>query len=895
MKHRTIPKIKNLFGAIVIYLCTSGLYAYTFDWNTQGWDDEDLSNSYTDVDGSGIDISINITGDTNRFGDNSPRLDDDDGNLNNDNLKLYVNYKNKTQSVTETIKFSVPVRLSNLRWRDIDYSNNRFDDKVIVSAKDADGNTVYASYESPGSAIESHAQGEYESDDTQNYTPEDSEAMVTLGFDTYVKELTFTYTDGDSAPNNPKGQAIWFDDFDFQPKDTDGDGVPDFQDIDDDGDGILDAVEIQGGGTCPYGFFHVISGQLNVFDAENSVYLPIGPGHDSINGMGFDEQSGKLYAVIMEDSSDDDGTTLAEGDVIEIDRYTGKIKKASSKNLKSNSGDFYNGVLYERIRNKKIKKWNEATDTTTILTLDASFPPVDFSISDASGTPMGYGLKTTNTNTGKTKIYTVNLSTGAVTTKTITVTTPDGGTLSQGWGATFMADDNQSGQRKMYAANNAGYIYEIVGFDTNSPSAQFVYRSVETNNNDGASCKDANQYAADTDGDGIPDYLDLDSDNDGIPDNVEAQSTGNYTAPSGNDSDGDGLDDAYDPDDGGTSVPLPDTDHDGTLDFLDSDSDNDGYSDCEEGLLEVNGTTKTCPPTSIRPNGFPDWATDTDDYDDVNGYTDNPQTDLFNETGNTDEVGYREFLCGKTEYKLTAYQWRLISLPCDAGNVDIQTLFGNTLGTYGNSGNWVVYGQSGSDNYEVNASAGSNHKNTAKVQLAATDKMQVGKSYWIIADADHNITIDKTIDGLAPTSTQDADASAFGIQDPDFLKVHGHSLPDNLMNHSGWVKKYMAGNPFPYSFNMDNLYFSHGGGGNYHPMGDTANDPYISSVVYTHDSSDLTDQNVTAGGGYQPIDPATPGLGGSLIPMEGFFVKILENSDQGSNSFAYPLTYGNDK
>ena len=83
---------------------------------------------------------------------------------------------------------------------------------------------------------------------------------------------------------------------------------------------------------------------------------------------------------------------------------------------------------------------------------------------------------------------------------------------------------------------------------------------------------------ADTDGDGVADYLDLDSDNDGIYDNIEAQATASYTPPSGVDSDGDGLDDAYET---GGLTPV-DTDGDGTADYLDTDSDNDGISDTDE-------------------------------------------------------------------------------------------------------------------------------------------------------------------------------------------------------------------------------------------------------------------------------------------------------------------------
>lgn len=88
----------------------------------------------------------------------------------------------------------------------------------------------------------------------------------------------------------------------------------------------------------------------------------------------------------------------------------------------------------------------------------------------------------------------------------------------------------------------------------------------------------AEETYADSDGDGIFDHLDSDSDDDGITDNVEAQTTSGYVAPTGIDSNGDGLDEAYETD-GLTPV---DTDADGTADFLDTDSDNDGISDTDE-------------------------------------------------------------------------------------------------------------------------------------------------------------------------------------------------------------------------------------------------------------------------------------------------------------------------
>src|SRR5690606_22410810 len=80
----------------------------------------------------------------------------------------------------------------------------------------------------------------------------------------------------------------------------------------------------------------------------------------------------------------------------------------------------------------------------------------------------------------------------------------------------------------------------------------------------------------DSDGDGIPDQIDLDSDNDGIPDSFESQGQ-NYSALSGTDTNGDGLDNIF-----GDGISPADSDSDGIPDFLDLDSDNDGIYDAVE-------------------------------------------------------------------------------------------------------------------------------------------------------------------------------------------------------------------------------------------------------------------------------------------------------------------------
>ncbi|NDV15636.1 hypothetical protein GO009_06315 [Muricauda sp. TY007] len=117
----------------------------------------------------------------------------------------------------------------------------------------------------------------------------------------------------------------------------------------------------------------------------------------------------------------------------------------------------------------------------------------------------------------------------------------------------------------------------------------------------------------DTDGDGIPNYQDLDSDGDGIPDNVEAQTSLNYISPSGVDANNNGLDDAYE----GSGLSAVDTDGDGTPDFMDTDSDNDGTLDTIEATLTLAGSDSDN-------DGLDNNVDSSTGYSDPGGTIDNP-------------------------------------------------------------------------------------------------------------------------------------------------------------------------------------------------------------------------------------------------------------------------------
>jgi hypothetical protein len=702
-----------------------------------------------------------------------------------------------------------------------------------------------------------------DSTSTNTYTISDSKYL------TNHSAISFKLTN--AADANWKIKDVKFS-VDFE--DTDDDNVSDAKDIDTDGDGILNSVEIQGEDSCGYGFYQVISGVLYVYDPEHSTYIQIGDQKVDYNGLGYDIDTGYMYAVVKEDGQDDDGTSISDKDIIRIDRQTGKIKKVGTLKYTSAAADFYDGKLYyiDNANEGDIRVWDLKTgDDTQYIDTDLT-NIYDFAImKDADdGKLYGYGI-----NGGD--LYRINLTDKTVSNYSITFndSNVDNGELSNSWGAAFVANDNE-----LYISNNNGYIYQITDYDTDQPKATFKYRSALTNNNDGASCMHKNMFAPDSDNDNYTDYLDSDSDNDGIPDNVEAQTTSDYTTTSGTDDDSDGLDDAYDSNtdgvDGSYGIVPVDTDKDHIPDYVDSDTDNDGYTDCEEGNNNAD-----CDNIDVGDNGLASWAEDNDDYSDPNGNVNDPTSDLLNETGDTNETAYREFLCGKSNFKITEYQWRMISVPCDTGSNSIKDLFGDTLGTYGDDNDWVMYKQTGDDNYEVT----DDHPTTNKTLLDENDTLEVGVSYWIIADSNQTLNIDESLDDLNPTSTKNS--SDLGIDDPLFSLVHTVDLPASSTDND---KKFMTGNPFPYKIDFSEIYFNHASSDDYYAMGDTNNDDYILARIYTHDSSDTSDKNESAGGGYKVIDPQTPGLSeGQVVPMEGFFIDLKTSSDEDNNTFAYPL------
>ncbi len=148
----------------------------------------------------------------------------------------------------------------------------------------------------------------------------------------------------------------------------------------------------------------------------------------------------------------------------------------------------------------------------------------------------------------------------------------------------------------------------------------------------------------DSDNDGIPNHMDIDADNDGIPDNVEAQTTAGYIAPNDDDEAtyqaNNGLNSAY------PNGIIPNN-HDGTdtPDYIDLDSDNDLVPDNNEGNdFNFDGEPdQTFTGNDTDGDGLDDGyeGSDINDGFDVNDEIDDPANDLP-DTDGTEDVNYRD-------------------------------------------------------------------------------------------------------------------------------------------------------------------------------------------------------------------------------------------------------------
>ena len=185
----------------------------------------------------------------------------------------------------------------------------------------------------------------------------------------------------------------------------------------------------------------------------------------------------------------------------------------------------------------------------------------------------------------------------------------------------------------------------------------------------------------DTDGDGIPDYLDLDSDNDGIYDSIEAGANAGDLDVNGRITGGVNSDGIPTNANGGNGFTLTDTDSDGNFNPYDIDSDGDSCSDANEYYNR---------PGADGGDGDGEFGTDTPSDVDANGLVTGATYDGSTLSNVTDSG--TSTACS---YSLTGGScWRTLASPNDGSTyADYFSTFDSPTGNFG--GLWTQ-GVSGS-------------------------------------------------------------------------------------------------------------------------------------------------------------------------------------------------------
>ncbi|MEQ1645436.1 MAG: hypothetical protein ABL959_18445, partial [Pyrinomonadaceae bacterium] len=327
--------------------------------------------------------------------------------------------------------------------------------------------------------------------------------------------------------------------------DSDADGVVNSIDIDDDNDGILDWTENT---STP------VSTTLT-YDATASAAAT------QVNGQPVIILTDGTVTVTITNNS---GATIT-GNAVETDDGSGGAESIRITATSPSGTVLIQGLQFTDLDNfdpsfyvdalalDQTGTWSNLTNTNGTDAL------VAYSLDSSGETAAG-------TATGETVSFATLVSAGALSGVLLNPTS----TTENDYQATFTFDEATS-------------TFLIFGTDTVSPMNQvttFVFNTLPITY--------VVQNDVDSDGDGLVDRLDIDSDNDGITDNVEAQATAGYIAPTGSDDDNDGLDNAFDANDADTSIAASvgltpvNTDGADAVDYLDSDSDNDGAADLSE-------------------------------------------------------------------------------------------------------------------------------------------------------------------------------------------------------------------------------------------------------------------------------------------------------------------------
>jgi gliding motility-associated-like protein len=419
-----------------------------------------------------------------------------------------------------------------------------------------------------------------------------------------------------------------------QATDKDGDGVPDLTDIDDDNDGILDTDEgtddaDQDGLPNSRDLDSDNDGIPDIIEAGGSD--PDGNGFPGTGLIGTNVDANGLASILAglpisindaQDDFDDDGIK----NFLDIDSDNDGVFDAIEAGGTDANGD---GRVGPGVAND----------------IDADgFPDIVDPVNNNGGAVLGIRLPNLNSDGAQLPNY-LDLDSdddGIPDVLEAGGADPDNdGTIGSGAitdtdgdGASDLVDNNNGGTALINGDIDGDGIPNTMDLDSDGDGIRDVIEAggidndgdgrigsgaiTDTNGNGWSNITDpANGgtplLVPNTDASGSANYLDIDSDNDGIADIIEAQTTIGYQAPLGLDADGDGIDNRFDINNGGTALIPVNTDGTDNPDYIDTDTDNDTFSDLLEGYdTDNNGVANTVPTGNDSDNDGLDDAFDAD-------------------------------------------------------------------------------------------------------------------------------------------------------------------------------------------------------------------------------------------------------------------------------------------
>ncbi|MFV0392347.1 MAG: thrombospondin type 3 repeat-containing protein, partial [Paludibacteraceae bacterium] len=374
--------------------------------------------------------------------------------------------------------------------------------------------------------------------------------------------------------------------------DTDADGIGDNCDSDDDNDGILDTVE----GICvnqsvyTFSVAETLAGQSSL--PVNGGTIPLkfvltsGSGIPNIGGAGIN-----TYFIVNLTVSDFNNTYSGVNHA-----WDGLLTTNDGLAIVPNETTFYTGLLSPN----KDKVLFSTQNFINISRQDLFHKFLYYGFFDNLGT---FSLSTGNLPVLPTN-YTITNSNIELYNYFNLASVSDG--YSAGYFADFVDQQNLTGGTDVNYTHNFypkfGKTYNLIYTAFGNGGATTTNRGLVTIRNGSVTiCQ-----SLDSDGDKIPDYLDLDSDNDGCPDAIEGAGNIQYNQLASNSGISGGVgangiptavgsgqsigtsrnasvSECCDP----SSSGYPDVDGDGVSDVCDLDNDNDGILNTEEGCYDT--------------------------------------------------------------------------------------------------------------------------------------------------------------------------------------------------------------------------------------------------------------------------------------------------------------------